>query len=54
VPNLLTHAAIEELEKLGYGMRHTASEIEQAVKDYGRTIVPLPEQWYEGEAMGHQ
>jgi hypothetical protein len=46
VSDLLAKKQYDELVKLSNGVRLTPVEIEKAVKDYGREIIPLPQEGF--------
>jgi hypothetical protein len=47
VTDLLALESYEKLEKLSNGSRLSAIEMEQAITEYGKTILPLPIPGYE-------
>jgi hypothetical protein len=47
VTDLLSEKKYNEIESLCNGARLGANELEYAVKDYGRVIIPLPNEGYE-------
>lgn len=46
ITDLLAEKQYDELVKLSDGVRLTPVELEKAVKDYGREIIPMPQEGF--------